>query len=730
MAALRPLSTATMTVLLALLAAAAAAAASTGDPRDVVTGDRPIWELVRPSDALRAFLEHRAADAPGPLGVVVDTGSAAALQRARAAIADLDRNQNKGPFIFATFHSTGVSEPQLLPSWAELQRAVEAVATAPRPQSEVEGRALGQGPGPLDAVLGVAGVAPRGTRIILVTEDGARGADGETDTVAAVSRALKSNGIELDAWTLGRCDEYEALTNVSRATGGSLGCGDLVERAGAAAAGQVRAEDKAQLVTLAVRRGLEAPTRLQVQVDSSVRALQLQVRGPSGARAALRSPSGGTWTATAAADDGGALSLDRRQLGARAAGPGRWTVEALDGPVDVEVHALSDLGVTAYLEAPEQEGTRHQRADTLAKILLQEPQGVVINAVKLLDISGKEIGSAYQPKENNRTRQLSRRSVTNDQAELTTDKSEWEVEALPSGKPLLVETIGHNTNGEMFTRVSNLTKVDNVVIIPPAVDIELSPNTKLIVRKGENFQISYEVTNNRPNPLLLQFNMKDDLAFLLRLQPIEALIPPGQTIQVVGSLVANQNAADGQTDKVKLTARLAASGQETTKTALVYVQQEQINDVWNPKIWWSWKSTCAGAWDSSNCFTNTWTLELTIQDKDSGLLTISSQPRGVQFRTEFTSGTREEVKAYYSASCCSKRVDITATDLKGNTNRETFDVSSQFLSPAEIASITVGIIGILLIIAVIVLGIMLCRKRESLRLERRLSSRLASRDGR
>ncbi|KAE8752858.1 hypothetical protein FOCC_FOCC000203 [Frankliniella occidentalis] len=208
------------------------------------------------------------------------------------------------------------------------------------------------------------------------------------------------------------------------------------------------------------------------------------------------------------------------------------------------------------------------------------------------------------------------------------------------------------------------------------------------------------------------------------------MVPAGQTIQVVGSSVANQNIADGQTDKVRFTARLARSGQETTKDALIYVQQDQVNDQWTPNIWSTWKSTCSGAWDTSNCFTNTWTLDLTIQDKDSGLLTITSQPRGVQFRTEFISGTREEVKAYYSASCCSKKVDITVTDLKGNTNRKTFDVGSQFLSPAEIAGISVGVIAIILIIAVIILGILLCRKRESLRLERRLSSRLASRDAR
>lgn len=74
---------------------------------DVVAGERPIWDLVRESDSLRAFLEQRAVMAPGAVAVIVDTGSAAALRRARAAIGDLQRGGARGPFIFSTFHRTG-----------------------------------------------------------------------------------------------------------------------------------------------------------------------------------------------------------------------------------------------------------------------------------------------------------------------------------------------------------------------------------------------------------------------------------------------------------------------------------------------------------------------------------------------------------------------------------------------------------------------------------------------
>lgn len=75
--------------------------------------------------------------------------------------------------------------------------------------------------------------------------------------------------------------------------------------------------------------------------------------------------------------------------------------------------------------------------------------------------------------------------------------------------------------GEVFTRVANLTKVDNVLLVLPPIDIELNPNTQLLVRQGQTLQMSYYVTNNRDFPQLLHFRMNDDLAFLLSITPAE-----------------------------------------------------------------------------------------------------------------------------------------------------------------------------------------------------------------
>lgn len=361
------------------------------------------------------------------------------------------------------------------------------------------------------------------------------------------------------------------------------------------------------------------------------------------------------------------------------------------------------------------------------KVRVHEPRGVTVASVKLLDVSGRPLGSAERAAVYNATRQVFRRATKPGQAESAGEESEWEIKNL-QGKPSLVEMMGHNSNGEVFTRVSNLTKVDNIVIVPPPFNIELNPSSQLITRPGQALQLTYDVTNNLDIPQLLVFYMRDQLAFLQRVVPVQFLVPPRKTIPVVGYLGISQSATEGQTDRVNFHAQSQTIQREIIKSSVVYVQQEQTSDVWSPSIWGTWKSTCTGAWDTATCATNTWTIDFEIQDRDSGLLSVITYPKGIQFRTDFVSGTREKVIAYYTASCCSKKVEVIATDLRGNTNRQTFDVGSQFLNAGEIAGISVGVIALILIVIIIVLAILLCRRRESLRLERRLSSRLAARE--
>lgn len=56
---------------------------------------------------------------------------------------------------------------------------------------------------------------------------------------------------------------------------------------------------------------------------------------------------------------------------------------------------------------------------------------------------------------------------------------------------------------------------------------------------------------------------------------------------------------------------------------------------------------------------------------------ISSIPNNLRFRNEFSVGTREPVIVYYTATCCFPKVEIIATDLRGNTHKKTIDAEKR-----------------------------------------------------
>lgn len=138
----------------------------------------------------------------------------------------------------------------------------------------------------------------------------------------------------------------------------------------------------------------------------------------------------------------------------------------------------------------------------------------------------------------------------------------------------------------------------------------------------------------------------------------------------------------------------------------------QFQDRTPPIIYWKFGSRCYGRMDSGRCAASVWTMELTTFDADSGILRVQSNPKGLLIRSKYTAGTRDEIKATYSASCCTPRVTITSYDVAGNQRSISIDVNDLYLGPAEIVAIILGVILIIVVIGMIVAAIMYCCKRK------------------
>lgn len=177
-------------------------------------------------------------------------------------------------------------------------------------------------------------------------------------------------------------------------------------------------------------------------------------------------------------------------------------------------------------------------------------------------------------------------------------------------------------------------------------------------------------------------------------------------------LFVPQTAEAGTRNKVTFTSR---SVSEVIQSVYFTVAgQNTVQDSSAPYIYYTYGSRCEWKTSPGTCSQHVWSVEITAQDWESGVLRVQSQPRGLLLRNVFTAGTREPVTATYSASCCQPRVTITAFDLANNQKTLTLDVTDIWLSEAAIAAIVLGVIlFICLVILIVVFCIWCCKRRKA-----------------
>ncbi|XP_055622864.1 uncharacterized protein LOC129765852 isoform X2 [Toxorhynchites rutilus septentrionalis] len=240
--------------------------------------------------------------------------------------------------------------------------------------------------------------------------------------------------------------------------------------------------------------------------------------------------------------------------------------------------------------------------------------------------------------------------------------------------------------------------------IQPITKIDIGINSQLMGTRGSTLQLSFEVTNFRQAPMFYYFRVNDELGFLRTLNPGSATLGPEQTISVVVTMVIGTNAEVGARDKVTFSTEGADRVQQSAWVTVT--DAAGLPDAYQPSIWYTYTSRCEGRSTAGTCTGAFWTVDITARDYETGLMRISSSPRGIVYKAPFTIGTRDEVKASYTASCCQPKVSITAHDISKNARSINLDVTDIWLNEAGIAAV---VLGVLLLIALIILLIILIR---------------------
>ncbi|XP_039478988.1 uncharacterized protein LOC120443762 [Drosophila santomea] len=247
--------------------------------------------------------------------------------------------------------------------------------------------------------------------------------------------------------------------------------------------------------------------------------------------------------------------------------------------------------------------------------------------------------------------------------------------------------------------------------------IELGTESKLLVMAGQTATLLFEVTNMKTETVYSTIQVTDERRFLVQLNPTRLSLRALETATVRLTVLVPTGTAQGTTDRITFT----NYGRETSTLAvnLKVVTSIDAQDSTGPTLSWEFGSRCDYLTpESLNCGERFWTVDVTAQDWQSGMMRLqATPPEGLFYRNYYTAGSTEPLKATYMASCCEPKVSFVAFDAAGNQRSLTIDVRDVYLNEAAIAAICLGVILLLLLIAALIWSIVWCCRRRKKTLE-------------
>uniref|UniRef100_A0A2S2R8Z9 Uncharacterized protein n=1 Tax=Sipha flava TaxID=143950 RepID=A0A2S2R8Z9_9HEMI len=267
--------------------------------------------------------------------------------------------------------------------------------------------------------------------------------------------------------------------------------------------------------------------------------------------------------------------------------------------------------------------------------------------------------------------------------------------------------IDFDEQSESKNEVADKRWSDEVIHGTKSYTLELSPNSVLMGTSGETVKLYFRVINKQWIHQEYKFHCYDQMGLIRSVLPTSVMLPPNSTpfdVMVVLEVIG----PEGSIDQISFSVV-----QPEVETIKVNFYIGKLNgDTTQPTIDYIFNGDCRFADTPHNCASEKWNIEATIQDENSGLAMITSIPNNLWLRSEFSIGTREPVIVYYSATCCFPKLEIIATDLRGNTLKKIINAEKQYLNIAEIGLIILSVIILLLFILIFVWAIIRCQRRK------------------
>lgn len=260
------------------------------------------------------------------------------------------------------------------------------------------------------------------------------------------------------------------------------------------------------------------------------------------------------------------------------------------------------------------------------------------------------------------------------------------------------------------------------------VTVDVSSDSNLIIRTGTGrVRINFDVKNNQIKESILCYRAVGSPIEVVQVYPSNPrlsvspycnLATPGQIVTVTAEIFIPLGISD-TVNPITLTVLVDGSDSKAIrKTANLFIQNSNLRkfDDTRPIIKYYFNNNCGGYLREDRCSKSIWSVDITVQDVDSGLKLVTSSPSGIETQTDYISGTTNQVTFFYYATCCHRIVDISAVDMYGNYNNRRIDVTEwDNLNDGEIIAIVMGALFLILLIIFIILLIMYCLKKTKSR---------------
>uniref|UniRef100_A0A1A9VDA4 VWA7 Ig-like domain-containing protein n=1 Tax=Glossina austeni TaxID=7395 RepID=A0A1A9VDA4_GLOAU len=243
--------------------------------------------------------------------------------------------------------------------------------------------------------------------------------------------------------------------------------------------------------------------------------------------------------------------------------------------------------------------------------------------------------------------------------------------------------------------------------------IVMGSNSKILISPGDLTQLYFEITNTGVEGLHYYLQVADEKRFLINLAPQSLYVASEQSVTVTLTVSAPIKTEVGTTDHITFSA-YSASSSTSLSLLLRVISHSEVEDTEPPTISWTIGNRCDFKVDHlHSCSEFLWSLNITAQDKHTGILRLVSIPSNNLFYTNsYTVGSKDPIRATYISTCCSPTVQLIAYDVIGNQKRYHVSVEQSVLNGPVIAAITMGMILAILLSVLLIAGVIWCCRRR------------------